>query len=405
MKQSIIGLALLLCLGASILFPSCVEREYGTIATQSIKVQIQLEAEPSTGTASSALAGRIVRLSNDAGLSLEARTDAEGIATFEGIVPGFYSASSSWELSGQEYTALTGISVGNTSYLYSAALGQTLLAQGGKHTMAVSSSPKSDLVISKVYYSTGKDNNGRNYTAGVYIELYNNSEAPINLAGYYLGLNESNSTAPTALLAQLESNQYMKQVYSFPSHTLAPGTTAVIANVAIDHSTLASAESDLSRADFEVLDPNGRIADQTHVTNLTQVFSNLKNNMNLSLSGPTGIALFRTSEDPSTWAQVDRDGLNVQATKFLTVPNHSIVDAVEILSYRSSSSSVDATQKRYPAFIDAGYAFVQTTRAHIAIARKYSQSGGRIILQDTNNSSNDFVLVTSLSPRNFSYSY
>lgn len=34
MKQSIIGLALLLCLGASILFPSCVEREYGTIATQ-----------------------------------------------------------------------------------------------------------------------------------------------------------------------------------------------------------------------------------------------------------------------------------------------------------------------------------------------------------------------------------
>lgn len=390
---------LALGLGATLLGTTACSDDEPT--TNYIEIKVQLTASSAIG-GDAVLAGRQVTLTNSEGKTATVTSTATGLATFSGIIPGQYTISTTWTLTGAEYTKVTGTAVGATNYTYSGTIPETLYSSSNTTNLTVTAAPQSELVISKVYYSQGKDNNNKNYSAGIYVEIFNNSDNPINLDGYYLGLNESSSTAPTALLALKESNLYMKQVYKFPSQTLAAGTALVIANVAIDHTTVASLESDLSHADLEIVDPTNKVANQSAVTDMPQVFSNLTMNMNLTLSGPVGLALFKSTTDPATFAQVDKDNTSTGATKFLTIPTSTVVDGVDILNYKTTG--IDASQKRYPAFIDAGYTYVTAIRNHLAVARRISsKTSSRAYLQDSNNSKNDFVQIKSLAPKTFDY--
>jgi archaellum component FlaF (FlaF/FlaG flagellin family) len=79
------------------------------------------------------------------------------------------------------------------------------------------------------------------------------------------------------------------------------------------------------------------------------------------------------------------------------VPNALVVDAFEALQNGNSGA-----YKRVPAALDAGFVFASGTYTSQSARRKVATTiGGRRVLQDTNNSSNDFDIITPPTPRGF----
>ena len=66
-----------------------------------------------------------------------------------------------------------------------------LLTANAEAKLVKPSTYTNDVVIGKVYYAGAKDNNGKNYLNGRYIELYNISTDTLDISGMYIGLVES----------------------------------------------------------------------------------------------------------------------------------------------------------------------------------------------------------------------
>jgi hypothetical protein len=74
---------------------------------------------------------------------------------------------------------------------------------------------------------------------------------------------------------------------------------------------------------------------------------------------------------------------------------------VDILKY-NSQTGVDPNTKRLFDYLDAGYAYTEATAYDGRLVRRKVASttaDGRKILQDTNNSANDFESTDQLTPR------
>ena len=80
-----------------------------------------------------------------------------------------------------------------------------------------------------------------------------------------------------------------------------------------------------------------------------------------------------------------------------------ILDAVEVLS--NKNTGVDVATKRLYDDLDAGYTYINSTsgRNGEVVYRKTSKhaTDGHAVLMDTNNSSNDFKVSTTIKPREY----
>ena len=86
------------------------------------------------------------------------------------------------------------------------------------------------------------------------------------------------------------------------------------------------------------------------------------------------------------------------------MPKRFIIDGVDIL--RNKTTGVDVSTKRLYADIDAGYAVVQAITGYTGevIYRKTAQrrgADGHRMLQDSNNSLNDFKISTTIKTREY----
>jgi hypothetical protein len=166
-----------------------------------------------------------------------------------------------------------------------------------------------DILIGKVYYAGSKDVNNRTYMAGKYVELYNQSEDSVDVAGLYLGLVEAESTqAYTLENLQTEHTDsvLLKQVFRIPADKpclVGPGGTVLIVNSATDHTPNNLMESDLTEADFEAKDATGKTTNNPATPALELVYTMYPavSNMNLVQSGPCGVVIFRTDDDVARW--------------------------------------------------------------------------------------------------------
>ena len=103
-KNKITATCFLCCnIVAALLLSSCADF---SDATKELAARIQLQL-PEELTSTGALAGHTVTMTVG-GQRLQAETDAQGVATFSGLVPDIYDISCSWELSATEYQRLTG---------------------------------------------------------------------------------------------------------------------------------------------------------------------------------------------------------------------------------------------------------------------------------------------------------
>lgn len=378
-------------------------------ATQAVTFDVQLSTPAALGDKVD-LNSKTIRLLLGT-QEITQRTDDHGRATFINILPGYYDISVAWTIDAAAYTMLTGSEEVVRGASFSGSLNKQLISGNRTVLLPTHLSVDRDLVIGKIYYAASKDNNNRNYRAGTYIELYNQSDKPVDVAGLYIGLVESDAT-PAYTLADLhvafaDSVILLKQVFRIPDegqHMVAPGGTVLIVNSAVDHRTNNDRENDLTQADYEAKDTQGRYRNNPDVPALKVVYlanDNLSN-MNLVQSGPSGVVIFRTREDIAAWAKVYKFG-KTTGTQWLCCPVRDIVDGVEVL--KNKVSGIDVSHKRLYNRIDAGYTFINAISGWTGevVCRKtaHTTADGRKILADTNNSSHDFKVSNDIKPRTY----
>lgn len=289
-------------LTVALVFSSCVDYSDASEAVTA-KVQLQL---PDELNGHMTLEGHTVSLQLN-GVTYSAQTDAAGVATFSNIVPDVYNISASWDITSSEYNRITGSSQVINGATVSGSLNSQLINGSEPLLLTTTLSVKRDIVISKIYAAGSKDNNNKRYVAGQYIELYNQSNDSVDVAGLYIGLLETD--VPQAYtLENLKTNYadsvvLVKQVFRIPtdkSYKVAPGGTVLLVNSAIDHSLNSPLEHSLLNANFEAKDVKGKILNNPEVPALQNVFNIYSgiSYMNILTTGQ-GVVIFRSSADIS----------------------------------------------------------------------------------------------------------
>ena len=284
-------------------------------------------------------------------------------------------------------------------------------------------STSGDLVISKVFYNNMVNDAAKSFILANYIELYNNSDKELDITGIYIGLADntaatSSTTYPNPWTAANMQTAHkdsiaLKQIFQIPTdktYTLEPGKSLVVCNSALNHTTVASKAPDLSEADFEVKSQLSTYKDNHNdaVPELIQVFSYDDKSTYIQWQSPGPFCVVLLAADtnldkcPTGYSGGKTDG---QLFKF--VPAFKTIDAVDIVEH-SAKTNPDASQKRLPDSYDAGYVATNYAGGNggEAVVRKtaFVTSNQRIVLWDTNNSSNDFEVTTDLSIRSYSES-
>lgn len=394
----------ILSLIAVFILVSCVDY---SDATQGVEAKIQLQL-PTEMAASGALEGHTVTLKKE-GSSFSAQTDALGIATFSGLIPDVYNVAVTWDLSAVDYQSITGSSEATSGATVSGSLNGQLIDGKTPLTLTTSLAIKRDIVIGKIYVAGSKDIHNKAYRAGQYIELYNQSADSVDVSGLYIGLLETDN--PQAYTLENLQTDYadsvvlVKQVFRIPAdkpHKVAPGGSVVLTNSAIDHTVNAPMEQNLLHADYEAKDKaGGRTQNNPDVPALETVFNIFPGIANMNLTNTfQGVIIFRTTADVAQFARTYKYG-KTAGTQYLLIPKRYIIDGVDYL--RRKATGVDAGEKRLPSTIDAGYTNITATAGLSGeiVYRKTSSTtaSGNRILMDTNNSSNDFQVSTTIKVR------
>ena len=278
-------------------------------------------------------------------------------------------------------------------------------------TLAVSAQDlQGKLVIGKVFYAGSTRLNGatpKNYLCHLYIELYNNSDAAIDVAGTYVAMANTDAAANAWAAVDMTGDKagmaVFKQVFQIPAGTpvvMEPGKSLVITNCAIDHSEIAEGMVDLSTADFELKSTNAAFnfhSDAVPALSIVYSANASQDYINFMNPGPDGIALFKADTDIANCAKTYGKGKD-SGNELLIIPMVNSIDAVDIVKQKTPS----ADDKRFTAEYDAGFtctADINTFNCQ-AVARKVvSTDGDRKVLQDTNNSTDDFESLWNVQPR------
>ena len=389
------SLAFITALGLS----SCLSSDH-----QTLPITIYVNVENPSGL-SRLTGGQTVSLISSTGYNYMAQTDAAGTATFTNVIPDIYNVSASWSITSDQYMEATGETVQHGTYVLSGALAnQVLIDDATRLTLSTNCARKQSVLISKVYYAGCKDNNNKNYLAGRFVELYNNSDESVDVAGMYLCLMESGST-PAYIISTQSDYIYIKQVFQFPNeghHILQPGEHILVTNSAVNHTENAAADYDESNADFECKsNANNAPANNPATPAMKLIWTAFATipNMNLVQGGPCGIALIETDEDPAQWELVYADGKS-SGVQQLKAPAKYVVDGVDILKYRSDGT-VDVSTKRFYDYIDAGYTNINAVNGYngevvYRVVESWTDDG-RALLKDTNYSLDDWACTTGIN--------
>ena len=189
-------------------------------------------------------------------------------------------------------------------------------------------------------------------------------------------------------------------VAAFPGtgmdHPLQPGESVVIANDATSWDVI-----DLSHADWECYVPNALQADVDYDAANLDVIYNLENQRRLGTGFFGGSLVLAKLPEGMTPADFIADASNFMTEPntektqlYCMMPSKYLLDAVEMFDASETTHHHTLLSQD-----DAGAALV-TGWSGKSIRRKVTQvtSSGRAYYQDTNNSTNDFLLDQSLTP-------
>lgn len=405
-----------------------------------VSITVKLSAAAEMGTMDIPFKGAVITISNlTTGQSYKDSLAVEADqVTFASVVPGSYDVAVRLNLSAADYEALTGIRADGSVFFSGAANAQSAVAAQNTINVGLrTGGGEGNWVIKQIYYA-GSDNKDGALFRDQFLELYNNSATVLYADSLYICQVEGVNTAmenidmtkpfylPTGQwdwtkapgMADANANKdyiYAGALFRIPgagtTYPVQPGKSIIIAATAINHKapyvgnngkevTVRNPDLtvDLSHADFDVY-----MGDQPGVnplatdlkTNKTHLTVILNSNRDLVLDNPgrEGVLIFKSSADITTWKSFKSPDNLASGKLRLQMPKSAmnIFDIVEI----QPTEQTKRCPKRVSLEYDAGFSYVTNgSYSSQALLRKtQKQDGGRIILQDTNNSSVDFVTI------------
>jgi hypothetical protein len=384
------------------IFTACKKSD--TTATPTVSYEVKVSYPSSY--AQTAATGTSVTLTNSvSGSTSKVTTDSTGTALFTGLLPGTYQVSAARTLTEAEALILTGISA--EVFLNASVLNQSIL-QEGVLELTLSGSGVGGLVFKQVSYACSKTPSGTNYLIDQFYEIYNNSTDTVYADSLCLGDVQGNpgisSSSKASGFQSDVNNVYLRNLFMVPGtgkeHPIAPGKSIIIAQTGINHKTDASGNSnsvDLGAgiADFEVyLVSSTKDIDNPDVPNMISIDESLAAYYWLTYVYGPSMVIFK-HPTPAALPKELEPGTTSTST-YIQVPVSYILDGVDFMA-----SATAVGYKRLPASVDAGFQYGSGTYNGQAMMRKTKStlSNGRIVLQDTNNSTEDFEVLSAPLPK------
>lgn len=382
---------------------SCKEddKEISTVDTVTVTVNM-----PSDFPSSAAYQGEVTLQDRNSTRSYTV-TAVNGKAVFNDVMFGIYDASAAATLTHDEFASAAPELAANFSGSISLNGNLTMLslidqtASAEQFEINLTWAVPGNLVISKIYSFGTTNLNDKVYNLDKYWEIYNNSDQVQYVDGLYLGEAYGSAVSPS-VYPDVATDQccYLQRVVRFPGdgtqYPVEPGKSIVVAMNAKNHidSEVITQTVDLSDADFECYVENSTSffpADNASVPNLEQVYGANTYAAKFGASQGAIIVLFEM-DDIDNAEKVLAPGTDAYGATYayycLAVPNSKVIDAVDC--YRVSLDT--RKSKHLPTDVDASNAAID--QKGIADRRvAYVTPDGRKVLQDTNNSSQDFVYI------------
>lgn len=332
-----------------------------------------------------------------------------GVAEFKNVKFGVYNITVAQSMTAAEFAAAAPELAANVSggiALNGNSANATFVDETSSQTpveITLAWSVPSSLVISKIYSYGTLNLAAKTYNIDKYWEIYNNSAEVQYVDGLCLGeVYGMPVNTAESVYASDQANCYMQRVVAIPGtgtqYPVQPGKSIVIAQNAKNHivADVITQTVDLTSADFECFVEGSTSffpADNADVPNLEQMFASGTYTAKFGASQGAIITLFK-----KTKAEIDAiqtvivpgsDSYGAQYALYcLPIPVGDIIDAVDVYYNKFP----ERKYKKTPTAIDASIiALDQSSTTERKVA--YKDVDGRIVLQDTNNSAQDFVLI------------
>ena len=259
----------------------------------------------------------------------------------------------------------------------------------------------SSFVIKELYVSGSRTPEGKSYAPDKFIEIYNNSDKVLFADGLCYGaVFPSITTRPTTFVNDKGDLLDRCPVWSYipivpgsgKEHPIQPGESFVIALQALNHKDDQNGNPnslDLSGADWEMYVEDGKYADIPSVPNMLMQRVYKGTAISLAVRGQVSIIFRLPSNDfKSIFSNPDNFMIEPGGTeRSFMVPWSWIIDGVENVWLDN-----EHVYKRLISKIDLGYIQFRGSYEKVSIRRKVKEViNGRIVYQDTNNSTEDFL--------------
>lgn len=379
-------------------------------------------------------------VNNETGNKYTIKSDDSGNAQFNQILPGVYSVSATKVMQSAEFTDTFGYTPTETEINFNgSASSVTVNNKTTSINVVMKTSKVGDFVLKQIHYG-GSDTQKGASIRDQFIEIYNNSNTVQYADGLYIAqlygsfattvypytlangqYDWSKSTGMTIGNAANTDYVYASNIFIIPGngtqYPVQPGKSIVIAQNAINHKSNYMDNNgksvsilnpdltlDLSTADFESF--LGTYLGDTYLYDIQNpavpdlniaYWGNKNKDMILDTAGRYGYAIFKmpSADFASLKSYKNPKG---ETTLYLQVPNSVIIDGVDT----TKDLGTNYIPKKLATQIDGGTTYLPSGAfsSKSVIRKTKTTIAGRIILQDTNNSSNDFVEITA-NPRGF----
>ncbi len=328
-------------------------------------------------------------------------TTENGIAAFDHVVPGLYKV-----------TASASVSANGSAYTISGAMEETQFLQNGDQiVLAVKSAKESALIFKEIYYSGSKTD--KFYMRDQFYEIYNNSDVTVYADGICIAetifAEYDFSVIYEYVVPGKDAKDYIfsQLIWQIPGdgtqYPVKPGESIIIAQWATDHTTEkhsgGASVVNLTGAEFEAFCGEKEAFGGIVLTDEAAINLNMAVNAMgrqpmqwLTPVGGSRYILFK----PSTPLRQDNFCVpgNVASTSLKQAHEVLITDVIDAVQ-----TIADETVLQHlglPAVLDAGAIWCSKTYSGESISRKIARKvDGRIIYQDTNNTTNDFEVNPS----------
>ena len=338
----------------------------------------------------------------------------KGEVVLDKLLPGHYTLNVTAKLSEKEMAIIT-VDEQSKSGSMGGSLNNLRLNLGEDYTfdeLSLMISSSNPVILKELYYAGSSTPTGMHYRNDSFYTIYNNSIDDVSLEDYYLVSTENFGGFGAGPLWPEEEVGNYKHIYASTiwkissgsrKDILKAGKEAVIAVMAAPHNTNPefnlNSPVDLSSASFEAYytDPENSYADfeaQNMELTFWPAYSYL---WRISVFGQ-GIALVKATEtemkefEDIMLPESFRDPFESDEYWLCKkIPIKFVADAVDLLQNKTTTEA-----KRFPSSLDAGGATIGDTYCGKSVVRKVQSVNGDIkIYQDTNNSTEDFIINSS----------